>query len=75
VVKALRLEAASPGTTPQRLEFTRDEIRSLFGRDNLSLTVSGPVSGTGTGGAVDVLPGMQAVMSTRFEVAVRLGGN
>jgi len=74
ISKPLRLDAGSAASTSQRLDFTRDEIRSLFGRSDLSLTVSGPVTGTGTGGAVDVLPGTQAVMSTRFEVAVRVGG-
>lgn len=75
ITKPLRLTANSLSTTSQRLELTRDEIRSMFGRSNLSVVVSGPVSGAGAGGAVEVLPGTQAIMNTRLEVALRVGGN
>lgn len=75
ITKALRLTANSLSTTSQRLELTRDEIRSLFGRSNLSVVVSGPVTGAGAGGAVEVVPGTLAIMNTRLEVALRVGGN
>ena len=72
--KTFRLEASSSGSAEQRLEFTRDELRALLGTSDLRLTITGPVSGTGVGGAAELLPSTQVVVSTKLDVALRVGG-
>jgi hypothetical protein len=67
---ARTLEVA-PGTSQARLELTGDEIRSLLGRSDVELSVTGRASSPAAGTAVE--PGDEIEVSVRLELVVGTG--
>ena len=61
------------GTTSQRIQFSEAELQSLLGRE-IRLTISGPLTGTASGGLVTVSPGQQISISTQLDFVFELGG-
>jgi hypothetical protein len=59
--------AVAPGATVRTVEFTRDELRSLFGK-TVTVSVSGPVSSTGT--SVQLTPKQVIAVTTRLDIVL-----
>ena len=61
------------GSTTQRVEFTGPEIRSILGKD-VTLSITGPVTGTGAGATVSVTPTQILSIETSLDLVVQVGG-
>mgnify|MGYP000004324057 CR=1 FL=1 len=59
------------GNTLQTINFTRDELKKLFGH-NVHVTISGLASATA--GPVSVTPKQAVVVTTRFDLTLSVGG-
>jgi len=61
--------SVSPGPSTQRVSFSRDELRAMFGNRNL-MSASGPVSAAG--GVVAVRPNQILVVKTTIDFLLRI---
>lgn len=68
IVKALAL---GTGNTNRTIEFTKDELKRLFGR-KVTITISGPADASS--GVISISPKQAVVVKTRFDLTLSVGG-
>lgn len=68
IVKSVALAA---GNTTRQIDFTKEELKRLFGH-NVTVTISGPAEAAS--GTVTISPKQAVVVKTRFDLTLSVGG-
>lgn len=68
IVKSVAL---GTGSTTRSIDFTKDELKRLFGR-RVTVTISGPAASSS--GAISVSPKQAVVVKTHFDLTLSVGG-
>lgn len=68
IVKSVAL---GTGNTTRSIEFSKDELKRLFGR-KVTITISGPADASS--GTISVSPKQAVVVKTRFDLTLSVGG-
>ena len=63
--------ALGTGSTTRSIEFTKDELKRLFGR-KVTITLSGPAASSS--GTISVSPKQAVVLKTHFDLTLSVGG-